>query len=62
MNFVLYALLTALIIGFLAFIHEFGHFFFARLFNVPVLEFAVGMGPTIFSWKAAASLIRGIIC
>lgn len=51
MNFILYALLTALIIGFLAFIHEFGHFFFARLFKVPVIEFAVGMGPTLFSWK-----------
>lgn len=51
MNFIWYALLTALIIGFLAFIHEFGHFFFARLFGVPVIEFAVGMGPTLFSWK-----------
>ncbi len=51
MNFVLYALLTALIIGFLTFIHEFGHFFFARLFKVPILEFSVGMGPTLFSWK-----------
>ena len=51
MDFILYALITVLIIGFLAFIHEFGHFFFARLFKVPVLEFAVGMGPTLFSWK-----------
>ena len=38
-------------IGFLTFIHEFGHFFFARLFKVPVLEFAIGMGPKIFSWQ-----------
>ncbi len=51
MNFVLYALITALVIGFLTFIHEFGHFFFARLFKVPVLEFAIGMGPTLYSWK-----------
>ncbi len=51
MDFVLYALITVLMIGFLAFIHEFGHFFFARLFKVPVLEFAVGMGPKLFSWK-----------
>ena len=51
MNFILYALITALVIGFLTFIHEFGHFFFARLFKVPVLEFAIGMGPTIYSWK-----------
>lgn len=51
MNFILYALLTALIIGFLTFIHEFGHFFFARLFKVPVLEFAIGMGPKLLSWE-----------
>jgi regulator of sigma E protease len=51
LSFILYALLTALIIGFLTFIHEFGHFFFARLFGVPILEFAIGMGPTVFSWK-----------
>lgn len=51
MDFIFYALITVLIIGFLAFIHEFGHFFFARLFKVPVLEFAVGMGPKLFSWK-----------
>jgi len=51
LSFILYALLTALIIGFLTFIHEFGHFFFARLFKVPVLEFAIGMGPKLFSWE-----------
>lgn len=47
----LYILITALVIGFLTFIHEFGHFFFARLFKVPVLEFAIGMGPKIYSWE-----------
>ncbi len=51
MSFILYALITVLIIGFLTFIHEFGHFFFARLFKVPVLEFAIGMGPKIYSWE-----------
>ncbi len=48
---ILYILITALVIGFLTFIHEFGHFFFARLFKVPVLEFAIGMGPKIYSWQ-----------
>ena len=43
-------LITVLVIGFLTFIHEFGHFFFARLFKVPILEFAIGMGPKLFSW------------
>jgi regulator of sigma E protease len=48
---ILYIVITALVIGFLTFIHEFGHFFFARLFKVPVLEFAIGMGPKIYSWE-----------
>ena len=51
MTTLLYILITALVIGFLTFIHEFGHFFFARLFKVPVLEFAIGMGPKIYSWQ-----------
>ena len=51
MNFVFYALITAVVIGFLTFIHELGHFSMARLFKVPVLEFAIGMGPKIFSWE-----------
>lgn len=51
MNFILYALITLIVIGFLTFIHEFGHFFFARLFNVPVLEFSIGMGPKLHSWE-----------
>ena len=51
MTTILYILITALVIGFLTFIHEFGHFFFARLFKVPVLEFAIGMGPKIYSWE-----------
>lgn len=38
-------------IGFLTFIHELGHFLFARLFHVPVLEFSIGMGPKLHSWS-----------
>ena len=51
MNTIFYILITVLGLGFLTFIHEFGHFFFARLFKVPVLEFAIGMGPKIYSWS-----------
>ncbi len=51
LNFIFYLLITVLVIGFLTFIHEFGHFFFARLFGVPVTEFAIGMGPKLFSWQ-----------
>lgn len=32
-------------------IHEFGHFIFAKSFGVKVNEFAVGMGPKLFSKK-----------
>lgn len=45
-------LLTALIFGALIFIHEFGHFITARICGVGVKEFAIGMGPKIFSWKS----------
>lgn len=33
------------------FVHELGHFIFARVFGVTVHEFAIGMGPKIFSWR-----------
>lgn len=42
-------ILAVLVFGFLIFIHEFGHYFFARLFGVKINEFAMGMGPKIIS-------------
>ncbi len=44
-------LLFIVILGVIVFIHEFGHFTFAKLFNVYVYEFSIGMGPKIFSHK-----------
>lgn len=41
-------LLAVLLFGILIAIHELGHFLFAKLFDVKVNEFALGMGPTIF--------------
>lgn len=41
----------ALILGVIVFVHEFGHFFFAKLFGIYVYEFSLGMGPKIFSKK-----------
>lgn len=41
----------ALILGAIVCVHEFGHFFFAKLFKVYVYEFAIGMGPQIFKRK-----------
>ncbi len=48
-------LLTVLVFGVLIFVHEFGHFFAARIFKVKVNEFAIGMGPKIFSFKGKKS-------
>ncbi len=35
----------------IVFIHEFGHFFFARLFGVKVDVFSIGFGKPLFKWK-----------
>lgn len=46
---VLYILFAILLFGILIAVHEFGHFFTAKLLGVKVNEFAIGMGPAI--WK-----------
>ena len=40
---------TILILGIIVFLHELGHFATAKYFGMPVSEFAIGMGPRIFS-------------
>ena len=40
-----------IILGIIIFIHELGHFLFAKIFGVYVYEFSLGMGPKIFSKK-----------
>ena len=47
----MYILLAILVFGFMIFIHELGHFLFAKKFNVAINEFSIGMGPKIFSKK-----------
>ncbi len=49
MNTILYLLLTLLLLSVMVVIHELGHFLFAKLFKVTILEFSVGMGPAIFT-------------
>ncbi len=46
-----YLLLTLLLLSVMVVIHELGHFLFAKLFGVTVLEFSVGMGPAIYTTK-----------
>lgn len=42
-------ILIILVFGIIVFIHELGHFIFARLNHITVNEFSIGMGPAIFS-------------
>ena len=49
---VFYLLVMVFVFGILIFIHEFGHFFTARRCGVAIKEFAIGMGPTLFSWQS----------
>lgn len=44
-------LVSVLVLGLLIFVHELGHFLFAKWNKVGVLEFAIGFGPKIFSKK-----------
>lgn len=51
MTMVLYILIAILAFGFLIFIHELGHYLFAKKFGVAITEFSLGMGPKIISKK-----------
>lgn len=43
--------IALIIFGIIVLIHEFGHFLFAKLSGVKVVEFSIGMGPRLFSIK-----------
>ncbi|MFT8889152.1 MAG: RIP metalloprotease RseP [Ethanoligenens sp.] len=51
MNVILYIIIAIVVFGVLIFLHEFGHFFTAKLCGVKVNEFAVGMGPALFHFQ-----------
>ena len=53
-----YFLVVILILGSLIFIHELGHFLTARACGVTVKEFAIGMGPKIFSWNSKKNITK----
>lgn len=40
-----------IMITIIVFVHEYGHFYFARLFGVKVETFSIGFGKPIFKWK-----------
>ena len=47
-----------ILLGFLVFIHEAGHFIFARLFGVEVESFSLGMGPVLLHKKIGRTDFR----
>ena len=46
---IFYVLLALILLGVLITVHEFGHFAVAKLCDVKVNEFSIGMGPAF--WK-----------
>ncbi len=50
MNTVVTVILAILLFGLVIFLHEMGHFLTAKAFGVKVNEFALGMGPKLFSF------------
>ena len=49
MDMALYILIALLMFGILIALHELGHFITAKLLGVRVNEFAIGMGPCLWS-------------
>lgn len=49
---ILNILLALFVFGIYIFIHELGHYIFARKFDVAIKEFSVGMGPKLISKKS----------
>ena len=51
MSIIINLLLFIVILGVIVFVHEFGHFIFAKITGVYVYEFAIGMGPKLWGKK-----------
>lgn len=51
-------LIAVLVFGFLIFIHELGHYIFARIFKVTINEFSIGMGPKLVWYDSKKTGIR----
>ena len=68
LTFLLNLILLLAVLSVLVFVHELGHFLFAKLNGVKVSEFAIGMGPILFSkqfgetkWAIRAFPIGGFV-
>lgn len=42
---------AVVLLGIIIFVHELGHFLFAKLMKVRVLKFSLGFGPKLIGWK-----------
>jgi regulator of sigma E protease len=51
MTFLLYTLAAVLVLGFLIFVHELGHFLVAKASGVTVLRFSLGFGPKVLGTR-----------
>ena len=51
-------IIAILVFGFLVFIHEFGHYIFARIFKVTITEFSIGMGPKLLWYDSKKTGIK----
>lgn len=58
MNPIVTVIISILVFGFLIFVHEFGHYIFARIFKVTIYEFSIGMGPRLVTFKSKKTGIR----
>ena len=58
MNTFITIISAVLVFGFLIFIHEFGHYIFARIFKVKINEFSIGMGPKLVWYDSKKTGIR----
>jgi regulator of sigma E protease len=47
---------AVIVLGILIFVHEFGHFIVAKLFNVKVEKFSLGFGPKLFGKQIGETL------
>ena len=57
MTYLIYILSFLVLISIIVFIHELGHFAFARLFGVRVIDFSIGFGRSIKSWQTNSETI-----
>ncbi|GFZ88108.1 zinc metalloprotease [Rickettsiales bacterium] len=68
-NSATHILTVCMVFSVVVFCHEFGHYFFARLFGVKIEVFSIGLGPEIFSfrdrsltkWRIAALPLGGYV-